>query len=391
MGVSSVSFLFLSSTLCLTTSFCSSWHCILYCACASTGNPPFSAFSLAVPTYCGGLFPFFLIPMAISATISPVDGVAQGALDLAKDEDASQHLWLRARMRASSDLDEWISKLVTCELLPEACINDICDRLQTVLQEEGNVQPVQTPVTIVGDIHGQFYDLIELFRISGPPPDTNYLFMGDYVDRGSFSTETVSLVFALKLRYPSRITLMRGNHETRQITQVYVLPSTLLLPGTSSAQFFSFVVGCSPVPGPTRASIVLTRYLAIRPAPSSSPAAWPTLVHCISLNAVQVPTLFPWTRRARWDGPVAFSVSSGSWRCPPLPPFFALCGRGFGVGMEYIGNVCSCLPLGAVVFLPLSCCYGYCGTATVSLMRFKKSTGARMSGVGSWASLTFFR
>ena len=62
---------------------------------------------------------------------------------------------------------------------------------------------------------------VELFRIGGKSPDTNYLFMGDYVDRGYYSVETVSLLMALKVRHPTRLTILRGNHETRQITQVY--------------------------------------------------------------------------------------------------------------------------------------------------------------------------
>jgi serine/threonine-protein phosphatase 2A catalytic subunit len=89
-----------------------------------------------------------------------------------------------------------------------------------ILASESNVQEVRCPVTICGDIHGQFYDLIELFRIGGKLPDTNYLFMGDYVDRGYYSLETVSLLVALKVRFRERITILRGNHESRQITQV---------------------------------------------------------------------------------------------------------------------------------------------------------------------------
>ena len=87
--------------------------------------------------------------------------------------------------------------------------------------EESSVHPVFTPVTVCGDIHGQYYDLQELFRTGGYPPDTNYIFMGDFVDRGHYSLETLTQLLLFKAKYPEKITLLRGNHESRQITQVY--------------------------------------------------------------------------------------------------------------------------------------------------------------------------
>ncbi|KAF4687712.1 serine threonine-protein phosphatase [Perkinsus olseni] len=120
-----------------------------------------------------------------------------------------------------ADLDRYIASLQDCQALAEEELAGLIARAREILQEEDNVKPVRCPVTVVGDIHGQFHDLQEMFRIGGFPPDTNYLFLGDYVDRGYFSVEVVSLLLAYKVRYPDRITILRGNHESRQITQVY--------------------------------------------------------------------------------------------------------------------------------------------------------------------------
>mmetsp|Transcript_22838 Transcript_22838/g.25794 ORF Transcript_22838/g.25794 Transcript_22838/m.25794 type:complete len:289 (-) Transcript_22838:605-1471(-) len=118
-------------------------------------------------------------------------------------------------------LDIQSKQLMDCKALAENDVKLLCEKAKEILQEEQNVQPVRCPVTVCGDIHGQFYDLMELFRIGGVPPDTNYLLMGDYVDRGFYSVETVTLLVVLKVRFRDRVTILRGNHESRQITQVY--------------------------------------------------------------------------------------------------------------------------------------------------------------------------
>ncbi|KAL1658636.1 Metallo-dependent phosphatase-like protein [Schizophyllum commune] len=123
--------------------------------------------------------------------------------------------------------DRWIDQLMSCKHLSEPEMKILCERVRAILLEESNIQPVSSPVTICGDIHGQFWDLLELLRKGGDIPDTSYIFMartayqGDFVDRGHYSLETVSLLLALKARYPDKVSLLRGNHESRQITQVY--------------------------------------------------------------------------------------------------------------------------------------------------------------------------
>lgn len=119
------------------------------------------------------------------------------------------------------DLDAILEQLHSNQLLSEQVIQQLCAKLKELLIREPNVVQVQSPVTVVGDMHGQFYDLLEVFKIGGRCPDTNYLFLGDYVDRGYHSVETITLLIVLKLKYPHRINLTRGNHETRQISTNY--------------------------------------------------------------------------------------------------------------------------------------------------------------------------
>ncbi|VDM15623.1 unnamed protein product [Wuchereria bancrofti] len=106
--------------------------------------------------------------------------------------DASQRSQLK-------ELDQWIEQLYNCEQLSENQVKILCDKAKEILQTESNVQEVKCPVTVCGDVHGQFHDLLELFKMGGKAPDTNYLFMGDYVDRGYHSVETVTLLVCLKV------------------------------------------------------------------------------------------------------------------------------------------------------------------------------------------------
>lgn len=120
-----------------------------------------------------------------------------------------------------SDLDAQIDHVLNVSELTRVQIRDLCEKVREILQEEPNCIDVPCPVTVVGDLHGQFQDFKEMLLIAGAPPQTNYLFLGDYVDRGQFSVKTVTLAFLLKVRFRERVWLIRGNHECRQICQAY--------------------------------------------------------------------------------------------------------------------------------------------------------------------------
>ena len=128
------------------------------------------------------------------------------------------------------DLDDMINRLLDAGYsskaskavcLKNAEITAICIAVKEVLLNQPALLELSAPVKIVGDIHGQYTDLLRTFEMCGFPPNSNYLFLGDYVDRGKKSLETILLLFCYKLKYPENFFLLRGNHESANVTRVY--------------------------------------------------------------------------------------------------------------------------------------------------------------------------
>ncbi|GJV14265.1 serine/threonine-protein phosphatase PP1 isozyme 2 [Tanacetum coccineum] len=119
--------------------------------------------------------------------------------------------------------------------LSEAEIRQLCNVSREIFLQQPNLLELEAPIKLcglypvfdvgcydfLGDIHGQYSDLLRLFEYGGFPPEANYLFLGDYVDRGKQSLETICLLLAYKIKYPENFFLLRGNHECASINRIY--------------------------------------------------------------------------------------------------------------------------------------------------------------------------
>ncbi|KAI6081075.1 Serine/threonine-protein phosphatase PP1 [Hypoxylon rubiginosum] len=126
------------------------------------------------------------------------------------------------------DLDSIIDRLLDVRgsrpgkqvKLPLEEIRFLCTRAIEVLLSQPMLLELEGPIKIVGDLHGQYYDLLRTFEYGGFPPEANYLFLGNYVDFGQQSIETLCLVLAYKIKYPENFFILRGNHETTAVSRI---------------------------------------------------------------------------------------------------------------------------------------------------------------------------
>jgi serine/threonine-protein phosphatase PP1 catalytic subunit len=127
------------------------------------------------------------------------------------------------------DLDDIIKRLLAVRTakpgklvqLEDREIKALCHQAREVFMSQPVLLELEAPLKICGDIHGQYTDLLRLFEFGRLPPESNYLFLGDYVDRGMQSLETICLLLAFKIKYPLNFFLLRGNHESASINRIY--------------------------------------------------------------------------------------------------------------------------------------------------------------------------
>eukprot|EP01059_Diplonema_ambulator_P032945 TRINITY_DN668_c0_g2_i1.p2 TRINITY_DN668_c0_g2~~TRINITY_DN668_c0_g2_i1.p2 ORF type:complete len:307 (+),score=97.57 TRINITY_DN668_c0_g2_i1:71-991(+) len=127
------------------------------------------------------------------------------------------------------DVDAIITKLLAVKgsktnkpvLLSEGEVRALVLRSREIFMSQSPLLELEAPLKVCGDVHGQYYDLLRLFDHGGFPPDANYIFLGDYVDRGKNSLETACLLLAYKIKFPENFFLLRGNHECASINRIY--------------------------------------------------------------------------------------------------------------------------------------------------------------------------
>jgi serine/threonine-protein phosphatase PP1 catalytic subunit len=159
----------------------------------------------------------------------------------------------------------------------------LCDTITPIFLAEPTLLELDGPINVCGDVHGQFKDLLRVFRAGHFTADTRYLFLGDYVDRGDQSLEVITLLFAMKVRYPDTVFLLRGNHESAEMAEDFGFATECAEKGHSAVvPAFGEVFRCLPL-----AAIVNRRILCIHGGLS------PTLTSIDQIRAIERPIDIP--------------------------------------------------------------------------------------------------
>lgn len=163
----------------------------------------------------------------------PIDPDMPGGLiddKSSSNDNTRQSIAKKKRVVRPINIDETIQKLLDAgyagKRTKNVCLKNseiarICHMAREMFLSQPSLLELSPPVKIVGDVHGQYADLLRLFTKCGFPPSANFLFLGDYVDRGKQSLETILLLLCYKIKYPENFFLLRGNHECANVTRVY--------------------------------------------------------------------------------------------------------------------------------------------------------------------------
>lgn len=124
---------------------------------------------------------------------------------------------------------------------PEQCITKLVVSVRKIFESEENLMHISSPITIVGDLHGNIIDFLKILKTHGAPPWTRYLFLGDLVDRGEFSVETITFIYLLKVKYPQDVFIIRGNHEVDAVCSKYGFKSEIIKKYNSEKLYQTFI------------------------------------------------------------------------------------------------------------------------------------------------------
>ena len=152
--------------------------------------------------------------------------VAWNATGVQKGEWGYNNLRMKENAITPLEIDSLIHRLTSEKhgrdvKMTENELRGVTQAARTIFLEQPTLLELEAPIKVVGDIHGQFQDLLKIFDYGGFPPDKNYIFLGDYVDRGKQSIETMTLLFCYKIKYPENFFLLRGNYESAEINKLY--------------------------------------------------------------------------------------------------------------------------------------------------------------------------